>query len=41
MFSLVFETYDWRGIFFLLSLVDMNGKLRYEKWTLHEVHAIL
>ena len=36
MFSLVFETYDWRGIFFLLSLVDMNGKLRF-----HEVHAIL
>ena len=23
-----------------LSLVDMSGKLSYDKWTRHEVHAI-
>ena len=41
MFSFVFETYVWWGIFFLFCLVDMNGKLRYDKWTRHEVNAIL
>ena len=27
--------------FFALSLADMSGKLRYDKWTLDELHAIL
>ena len=41
MFYFVFETYDRWGICFALSLADMSGKLRYDKWTRHEVHAIL
>ena len=40
MSSFVFETHDWWGICFFLSLVDMSGKLRHDKWTLHQVHAI-
>ena len=41
MFYFVFQTNDWRGICFALSLADMSGKLKYDKYKVPKVHAIL
>ena len=39
MFYFVFENLWLMRDFFVLSSADISDKLRYDKWTRHEVHA--